>query len=1152
MTRGHGSGWLAMVRASTARRVLAPMFAAMLIWSLYGLWQLDHTLRSAVRDPAELRARAYLTSVVTAAEAIPDEVKLREIVGRLALGANLEQLVILGLPERVVVASGRPDDLGQPIARLGDPRLIADLRGFLESADQRPGVRTEGETVVALAPIQLPWRNSGLRGMPGEAVVYLRASIAEELGLVRDAVFSLSLQRILFSSAAILLAAWLIHRFVHRPAGRLREAVQAFAAGDADARVSGVHHAEFALLADAVNQAFSTTREAQDRLRALTEAAPTGIFSLDHRGGCLSTNERWREMTGLSADEALGHGWLRAIHPEDREAMRAAWDSPATTRNAAPLYHRLQRPDGTERWVLRTLTPLRDHAGSVTGFIGNLADITELRVLQDRLRSSEQQQRLLFESMPQGVIIYDHSGRVIEANPAAERFLGYSREELVRGEHRAAVAQGPFREDGTFVPIEERPSHVALRERREVRDVVLGLVSRQGGRLGWYRINAIPLFAGRNGAEARVYFTMEDITGIRAAQEALRRSESRYQDLVETSPDLIFETDLRGALTYVNRTWQQITGHGPDRLIGRPWWHLEPVPAGGARPAGEAAFGRLLADREISGVELEWQSAVGARISVVVNARVVAGPQGEPAGFRGTAHDVTQRKATLALLAESQERFASFFDQAVDAMVVSNDQGIILEVNPAACRLLGRTREELIGRGRDVIIDLSDPRAAEAVARRSRDGLFHGELFSRRADGERLEVEVTSQFYRARDGRQQAGTILRDISARKREEAIRLRSQRLESIGTLAGGIAHDLNNALAPITLGITLLQRRFPERADILGTLQGSASRAAGMVRQLLTFARGADGERKPVDSDRLLGEVVALTARTFPRATTVTCEAAPDLPEVLGDETQLHQVALNLCVNARDAMPAGGTLRITARRETVSAAESSPLGDLRPGPHVVWRFTDTGSGINPAVLERIFDPFFTTKPAGEGTGLGLPTALGIVRSHGGAIRVESQPGRGSTFTVILPAAGREAAAPAPATSSPAQASTVDWAGRGQVVLLVEDEAAVREIAADVLRNLGLEVRTAADGEEAVRDLSSGVPPAVVLTDFQMPGLDGLGLARWIRENRTGLPVIVASGRLDEAGIAQLRAQGVAHFLPKPFEEGRLVEILRRVLTD
>ena len=324
MTRGHGSGWLAMVRASTARRVLAPMFAAMLIWSLYGLWQLDHTLRSAVRDPAELRARAYLTSVVTAAEAIPDEVKLREIVGRLALGANLEQLVILGLPERVVVASGRPDDLGQPIARLGDPRLIADLRGFLESADQRPGVRTEGETVVALAPIQLPWRNSGLRGMPGEAVVYLRASIAEELGLVRDAVFSLSLQRILFSSAAILLAAWLIHRFVHRPAGRLREAVQAFAAGDADARVSGVHHAEFALLADAVNQAFSTTREAQDRRIIHVQLTTRGRTEFDRmRAKLLSHLERL--MGALDAED---RGQLLNIFQKLNDRMVSGKDTP--------------------------------------------------------------------------------------------------------------------------------------------------------------------------------------------------------------------------------------------------------------------------------------------------------------------------------------------------------------------------------------------------------------------------------------------------------------------------------------------------------------------------------------------------------------------------------------------------------------------------------------------------------------------------------------------------------------------------------------------------------------------------------------------------------------------------------------------------------
>ncbi|MFM9032552.1 MAG: PAS domain S-box protein, partial [Opitutaceae bacterium] len=492
---------------------------------------------------------------------------------------------------------------------------------------------------------------------------------------------------------------------VHRPAARVREAVQAFAAGDPAARVTGVNHAEFARLADAVNQALASTCQAQDQLRVMTESAPTGIFSLDERGGCLATNERWREVTGLDAEQALGHGWLRAVHPEDRDQVRAVWDSPVSSRGAGPLYHRLLRPDGTERWVIRTLTPLHDTAGRFTGFIGNLSDITELRTLQDRLRGSEQQ-RLLFESMPQGVLIYDGTGRVIEANPSAERFLGFSREELLCGEHRSSIAYGPFREDGTFIPVEERPSHVALREQREVRDVVVGFIPRLGTRLSWYRVNAVPLFAGRNGGDARVYFTMEDITGIRAAQEALRRSESRYQDLVENLPDLIFETNPAGMLTYVNRTWRQVTGFEPDRLLGRPWWHLEPAPGDGGRRAGEDAAARLIAEREINGLERDWKAEAGATISVVVNARAVTGPKGEITGFRGVAYDVTQRKAMLALLAESQERFASFFDNAADAMVVSSDQGVILEVNAATCRLLGRTREELIGRGRDAIIDV--------------------------------------------------------------------------------------------------------------------------------------------------------------------------------------------------------------------------------------------------------------------------------------------------------------------------------------------------------------------------------------------------------------------------------------------------------------
>jgi PAS domain S-box-containing protein len=902
------SDWL---RASIARLVLVPMAAVMFTWSLFALWQLSGTLRSAWRDPAERDAAAHVTSLATTVAAIPDEEKLRDVFGRLGRGGNFEQLVVLTLPERRLVASGRPDDVGQPLARLGDSRLMADVSGFLEGGNSRPEVPSGGETVTAIARTVLPWWPSG------EGVIYLRQSIAEELADARGAAISLAVQRIIFSALAIGLAAWLIPRFVQRPAARVREAVEAFAAGDSSRRVTGVLHGEFAPLARAVNQALTSAREAQDHLRIMTESAPTGIFSLNDRGGCLATNERWREMTGLSSTEALGEGWLQSVHPEDRAMVRAVWDLPAAGEGAVDLQHRLLRPDGSERWVIRALAPLREASGRIRGYIGNLTDITELRRLQDRLRGSEQQHRLLFESMPQGVMIYDGSGRVIEANPAVERFLGFSREELQRGEHRSSIAFGPFREDGSFIPVEERPSHVALRERREVRDFVVGFIPRLGSRIGWYRVNAVPLYPGRGGDDVRVYFTMEDITGIRAAQDALRRSESRYHELVETSPDFIFEADLRGALTYVNRSWRRLTDVEPGQLLGRAWWHLEPVSVNGGRRAGEEALARLLAEREISGVEMEWRSESGATFSVVLNARVVTGAKGEIAGFRGVAYDVTQRKATLALLAESQERMASFFEQAVDPMIVSSEQGLILEVNAAACRLLGRSREALLGRGRDVFIDVTDPRAS-AFTGGSGDTIFHGELFSHHATGVRFEVEVASQSYRGRDGRWQTCTILRDISEGKR---------------------------------------------------------------------------------------------------------------------------------------ARPAAD------RKETAVIATRTPV-----------------------------------------------------------------------------------AATAPRAS---------WSGRGRTVLLVEDEIAVREIAAMVLGNLGFEVIPADSGEEAVRILAAAKsPPDVVLTDFQMPGLDGLGVARWIHENRPGLPLIIASGNLADSVVAQLRAAGTSEFLAKPFEAQALVATLRRLL--
>ncbi|WP_395732780.1 PAS domain S-box protein [Prosthecobacter sp.] len=386
----------------------------------------------------------------------------------------------------------------------------------------------------------------------------------------------------------------------------------------------------------------------------------------------------------------------------------------------------------------------------------------------------------------------------------------------------------------------------------------------------------------------------------------------------------------------------------------------------------------------------------------------------------------------------------------------------------------------------------------------------------------------------------------RNLAERKNMESLALRSQRMEAIGTLSGGVAHDLNNALAPILMGVELLKMRCPQESQILDMFEASARRGAEMVRQLLTFAKGAEGERVLLQVAHLVREMEKLMQSSFPKNIQLVVTSATELPAVLGDTTQLHQVLLNLCVNARDAMPTGGTLTLEAQPLVVDEAFASSVPDARPGSYVALRVHDTGTGIPKEILERIFDPFFTTKSPDKGTGLGLSTVMGIVKSHGGFLQASSQPGLGSTFTACLPASVAEGGVPF------APAAAVSCRGQGETILLVDDEAAVREMAGVVLQRLNFNPVTATDGADGLQlAMRHKAGLRAIITDLHMPHMDGLAFVRVLRLLLPDIPVVVASGRMEDPQAAEMKALGVTHRLDKPFTEGQLAEVLHEILS-
>ena len=384
-----------------------------------------------------------------------------------------------------------------------------------------------------------------------------------------------------------------------------------------------------------------------------------------------------------------------------------------------------------------------------------------------------------------------------------------------------------------------------------------------------------------------------------------------------------------------------------------------------------------------------------------------------------------------------------------------------------------------------------------------------------------------------------------DITEKKQLEAQFLRAQRLESLGTLASGIAHDLNNILSPILMGAQLLPLKFPDVNDqtrqMIKTIETSAQRGAGLVKQILSFARGVEGKRVSLQMNHLLLEIRKIIQQTLPKSIDIHADISPDLWMILGDVTQMHQVFMNLCVNARDAMPEGGVLQMNAENLLLDEQYARMHLDANVGPYVVVTVTDTGTGIPAHILHRIFDPFFTTKEIGKGTGLGLSAVLGIVKSHGGFVDVQSEVNKGSTFKVYLPAS--------PSTALPTNEHLELLLGHQELILVVDDEAVIRESTKTTLETYNYRVLTASDGIEAVSVFAEYKDKIqAVLIDMMMPLIDGLAIIPLLRQFNPGVDVVVMSGLNSTEAVLQAERVGCQGFLPKPFTTRELLQILHK----
>lgn len=642
---------------------------------------------------------------------------------------------------------------------------------------------------------------------------------------------------------------------------------------------------------------------------------------------------------------------------------------------------------------------------------------------------------------------------------------------------------------------------------------------------------------------ARLISAIERALGEVENRTKREQAEEKYRSIFEKAVEGIYQTTPDGRFLTANPALARMLGYdSAEELIGSVQNLAQQVYVD---PNCRTRFMRLLDQKGVvAAFELESYDKQRRKKWLSASARVVRDAAGQVLYYEGFLEDITERKQAEQALSQSDKFTRSIIDSSLDMIITSDVERRITRFNKAAQETFGYAEPEVLGRPVNFLY-AEDAQSLAVFQSLMVSGKYVSEVSNRRRNGEVFPSYLSASVLRDDRGNRigQLG-ISREITEQKKLEAQLLRAQRVESIGTLASGIAHDLNNILAPILMASQVLRLRHqePDTVKVLNSLESSAQRGAEVVRQVLTFARGLSGQPVSIQPRHVLREVAKLAQETFPRNIRVEIKAPSDLWTVSGNSTQLHQVLLNLALNARDAMPQGGTLRLTAENAHLDEQNAGLNPEAQAGPYVILRVVDTGQGIAPEIRHRIFDPFFTTKEPGKGTGLGLSTVLGIVKSHKGFMRVLSEAGQGTTFEVYLPATRI-----AEARSAESEPMT-GLLGRGELILVVDDEAPICQMTQTILESRGYRAVTARNGAEALALYALRRDEVqVVLTDVMMPVMDGLALIRALRQLNPALKIIAASGLTSGGNQEELESLGVATFLTKPYVAEHLLAALQ-----
>ncbi len=877
------------------------------------------------------------------------------------------------------------------------------------------------------------------------------------------------------------------------------------------------------------SDAENALRRQENLLHVISDAVPALISYIGSDFRYVSVNQGYVDWFHRSPQEIVGRSIAEMIGDSGWEEVRPYAER--TLAGEEVVFERMiDYPTIGPRSVRVSYTPDRDPAGRVQGFVAMVYDTSPLKRAEAALREREERYRSLFEQSPIGIYRTTPDGRILLANPALLRMVGYGSlaEMAARNLEEAGFEPGYPRE--RFKTILEREGR--LRDFEAI----------------WTTKDGRPVFVVENAEAIRdsggvvLYYegTVEDVTARKQAEAALRTSQEQLSNAMKLAKLGYWEYDVASDRFTFNDQFYSIyrttaAAAGGYTLSSAEYARRFVHPDDADVVAAEIRRAAEAADPAYVGfVEHRILCGDGEAGHIAVRFSIVKDRQGRTVRTFGANQDITERVRA----SEAQRRLVTAVDQTNEAVIITDPGGTMTYVNPAFERITGYARSEALGANPSMLkSDVQDAEFYRTMWQTISAGkVWAGHLVNRRKDGSLYDEEMT--ISPVRDER---GTIVNFVAVKRdvsRETALQrqlIHAQKMDAVGRLAGGIAHDFNNLLQAMLSQVGLLHHAAPPggpTARSFDEVEQLVRRGAALTRQLLLFSRQETSQPQRLDLNDAVRNAANLLRRVVHENVAIVLELASASQPLRADPGQLDQVLVNLVVNASDAMPAGG--RVTLRTG----------GDAA----MVWlAVIDTGHGIPESARAHLFEPFFTTKAAGKGTGLGLSVVHGIVSAHGGRVEVTSTVGLGTTFTVVLPRSGDAPAEP-PGTDRPRPAAGMP-PGRNERILIVEDEDGARQGLADILAMLGYRVTAVASAEDALA-LPHAPPFDLVLSDLLLPGLAGPELVRRLEVRWPGLRIVLMSGYNEDESVRDVVAGGGVNFLQKPFDMPTLAATIRLAL--